>query len=55
MMKQQDVLGQQTFDDAVAFGGWALDLHPADGVYSKLSSCTQWHSKGVYDIPYRIV
>ncbi|WP_068473286.1 FAD-dependent oxidoreductase [Saccharicrinis aurantiacus] len=53
MMKQQDVLGQQKFDDAVAFGGWAVDLHPADGVYSELSSCTQWHSKGVYDIPYR--
>ena len=53
MMKQQDVLGQQNFDDAVAYGGWALDLHPADGVYSPLSGCTQWHSKGVYDIPYR--
>ncbi len=53
MMKQQDVLGQQSFDDAIAYGGWALDLHPADGVYSELSGCTQWHSKGVYDIPYR--
>ncbi len=53
MMKQQDVLGQEAFDDAIAFGGWALDLHPADGIYSELSGCTQWHSKGVYDIPYR--
>lgn len=53
MLKQQDVLNQQSFDDAIAFGGWALDLHPADGVYSELSGCTQWHSKGVYDIPYR--
>ncbi len=53
MMKQQDLLGQQTFDDAIAYGGWALDLHPADGVYSKLSGCTQWHPKGVYDIPFR--
>ena len=26
-------------------------LHPADGVYSALPSCTQWHSKGVYQIP----
>ena len=53
MMKQQDILGQETFNDAIAFGGWALDLHPADGIYSELSGCTQWHSKGVYDIPYR--
>lgn len=53
MMKQQDVIEQTKFDDAIAFGGWAIDLHPADGVYSELSGCTQWHSKGVYDIPYR--
>ena len=53
MMTQQDVIEQRKFDDAIAFGGWAIDLHPADGVYSELSGCTQWHSKGVYDIPYR--
>jgi hypothetical protein len=53
MLKQQDVVEQKEFEDAVAFGGWALDLHPADGIYSELPSCIQWHSKGVYQIPYR--
>lgn len=53
MLNQNDVINQNAFDDAVAFGGWALDLHPADGVYSELPACTQWHSKGIYDIPYR--
>jgi hypothetical protein len=53
MLKQQDVVEQKEFEDAVAFGGWALDLHPADGIYSELPSCVQWHSKGVYQIPYR--
>lgn len=53
MLTQQDVIEQTPFADAVAFGGWALDLHPADGVYSHLPSCNQWHSKGVYQIPYR--
>lgn len=53
MLKQQDIVEQKQFDDAVAFGGWAIDLHPGDGVYSKLPGCTQWHSKGVYQIPYR--
>ncbi len=53
LLKQQDVVEQKEFEDAVSFGGWALDLHPADGVYSKLPSCIQWHSKGVYQIPYR--
>lgn len=53
MLKQQDVIEQRTHKDAVAFGGWSLDLHPSDGVYSAQPGCTQWHSKGVYQIPYR--
>ncbi len=53
ILKQQDIVGQGQHHDAVAFGGWAIDLHPADGVYSKHSSCSQWHSKGIYQIPYQ--
>ncbi len=53
MLKQEDIVYQAEHDDAVAFGGWAIDLHPADGVYSDKSSCNQWHSKGIYQIPYR--
>ena len=50
---QQDIIEQRHHDDAVLFGGWAIDLHPADGVYSEKAGCTQYHSKGVYEIPYR--
>lgn len=53
MLVQQDIVEQRKHHDAVAFGGWAMDLHPADGVYSDKSGCTQWHAKGVYQIPYR--
>jgi len=53
ILTQQDLVEQRTHADAVSFGGWAMDLHPADGLYSALSPCTQWHSKGVYQIPYR--
>ncbi|WP_309396341.1 FAD-dependent oxidoreductase [Cerasicoccus maritimus] len=53
MMSQSDIIEQKRFDDAVSFGGWAVDLHPADGVYSERSGCTQFHSKGVYQISYR--
>jgi hypothetical protein len=53
MLRQQDVVEQRPHADAVSMGGWAMDLHPADGVYSDLSGCIQWHSKGVYAIPYR--
>ena len=53
MIRQQDVVEQRRHEDAVSFGGWALDLHPADGVYSERPGCDQWHSKGLYQIPYR--
>ena len=54
MLTQQDVIEQRSKYDTVAFGGWSIDLHPADGVFSTLSNaCNQWHSKGVYPIPYR--
>jgi hypothetical protein len=53
MIRQQDLVEQTKFEDVCVHGGWAVDLHPADGVYSELSGCTQWHSKGVYGIPYR--
>ncbi len=53
MISQSDIVEQKRFDDAVSFGGWAIDLHPADGVYSAESGCHQYHSKGVYQIPYR--
>ena len=54
MLTQQDIIEQRMQPDAVAFGGWSLDLHPADGVFSKeKKACTQWHAKGIYPIPYR--
>lgn len=51
MIKQQDLVEQAQFDDAVSFGGWAVDLHPSDGVYDSKPGCTQYHSKGIYQIP----
>jgi hypothetical protein len=53
ILRQQDVVEQRRHQDAVSFGGWAIDLHPAEGVFSDKPGCAQWHSKGVYQIPYR--
>ena len=53
LLKQQDIVEQNHFYDAVSYGGWAVDLHPADGVFSELPACNQYHSKGIYEIPYR--
>lgn len=52
-LTQQDIIEQRHHKDAIAYGGWAIDLHPADGVYSGESGCTQYHSKGIYEMPYR--
>ncbi|WP_143873073.1 FAD-dependent oxidoreductase [Catenovulum sediminis] len=53
MLKQQDIVEQVEFNDAVSFGGWAIDIHPSEGIYSDQPACSQFHSKGVYQIPYR--
>lgn len=53
ILTQHDIVEQRLHADAVSFGGWAIDLHPAEGVYSNRPGCAQWHSKGVYQIPYR--
>jgi FAD dependent oxidoreductase len=52
-LTQQDILEQREFPDAVAFGGWSIDLHPPQGVYSYESACKQRYSDGIYQIPYR--
>ena len=53
ILTQQDIVEQRPHDDAVAYGGWAIDVHPVDGVFSPAAGCTQWHAKGIYPIPWR--
>lgn len=50
---QQDLLSQTDFDDAVAFGGWSIDLHPVEGVYAEKAGALQRYSDGIYQIPFR--
>lgn len=53
MLTQHDVLEQRLHDDVVSYGGWSIDLHPADGVYSDKAGSWHWYAKGVFGIPYR--
>jgi hypothetical protein len=32
ILTEQDVMSGRIFDDAVAYGGWPIDLHPAQGI-----------------------
>ncbi|MEU6250575.1 FAD-dependent oxidoreductase [Glycomyces sp. NPDC047010] len=52
-LTQHDILDQREFDDAVAFGGWSIDLHPVEGVYAERAGAQQRYSDGTYPIPYR--
>ncbi|TVR67089.1 MAG: FAD-dependent oxidoreductase [Spirochaetaceae bacterium] len=51
MLTQDDLVQQRHYADAVSFGGWSIDLHPSDGVYTARPGCDQYHTKGVYQIP----
>jgi hypothetical protein len=53
ILTQQDLVTRRSWPDAVSFGGWAVDLHPPEGVFAAGDGCTQWHMEGVYQIPYR--
>jgi hypothetical protein len=53
ILRQQDVVERRLHADAVAYGGWSIDLHPADGVFAEIAGSHHLHSKGVYQIPYR--
>ncbi|MDT0268586.1 FAD-dependent oxidoreductase [Streptomyces sp. DSM 44915] len=53
MLRQQDIVEQRTHPDAISSGGWSMDLHPADGVFSAHDGSSHLHARGVYQIPYR--
>lgn len=40
-------------DDVVTHGGWPIDLHAEDGIYSPEKPCTQPPLPGLYGIPLR--
>ncbi|WP_350348886.1 FAD-dependent oxidoreductase [Agromyces sp. G08B096] len=52
-LHQGDIIGQTSFDDGVAFGGWSIDLHPAQGMYAEGAGALQRFSEGVFEIPFR--
>jgi ribulose 1,5-bisphosphate synthetase/thiazole synthase len=49
---QHDVESSTPFDDAIAYGGWPLDLHPPEGVDApEQEPCVQHPVPYLYDIP----
>jgi hypothetical protein len=53
-LAEGDVLNSRPFADAIAYGGWPIDIHPPEGVDAPdLPPCTQHHLPHLYDIPLR--
>lgn len=53
VLNQNDIIAQEPFEDRIAFGGWSIDLHPPQGMYSAESGSKHLYSDGVYHIPFR--
>lgn len=52
ILTQEDILHSRPFDDAIAYGGWSLDLHPPEGVDAPgVQPCVQHEVPWLYDIP----
>jgi hypothetical protein len=50
ILTQHDVEGGRVFEDGVAYGGWPIDLHPPEGIYSPKPPCDQTRVP-LYNIP----
>ena len=53
VITQNDLMNQVRFDDAVAYGGWSIDLHPVEGMYAEDPAARQRYANGPYQIPFR--
>lgn len=53
VLNQNDILAQQPFEDRIGFGGWSIDLHPPQGMYSTEKGSKHLFADGIYHIPFR--
>lgn len=53
VLKEQDLIEGRIFEDAVAYGGWPMDLHVAGGLNTKRQPTDYIHLKKVYTIPFQ--
>lgn len=53
-LSEGDVVSSRKFEDAIAYGGWPIDMHPPEGMDApQLPPCEQHHIPYVYDVPLR--
>ncbi len=53
VLTQHDIMEQRFHDDDVAVGGWSIDLHPPEGIYSQDRPSSHVWPDWLYNIPFR--
>jgi len=53
ILTEHDVRTPTKFPDAVAYGGWSIDLHPPKGIHAHEPPAHHVHLRTVYGIPFR--
>ena len=53
VLQEPDCLTGRTFPDAVAYGGWPMDMHPPEGLRHRGDPTNFIKLEDVYSIPYR--
>jgi hypothetical protein len=52
VLTESDVMESRPFEDAIAYGGWSIDIHPPEGVDAPdQEPCVQHPVPHLYDIP----
>lgn len=52
ILTQNDLESHKLFPDRVAYGGWPIDLHPPQGIFTKEPPCKNSYPS-LYSIPFR--
>lgn len=53
VLREQDVAAGTRFEDAVAYGGWPMDVHPPEGFFYEGHPTNFIQIDDIYTIPYR--
>lgn len=53
ILTEHDLMQSRHFEDAAAYGGWPIDLHPPMGFYDKQPPCMFLKMEDLYSIPLR--
>lgn len=53
VLREQDVAAGTRFADAVAYGGWPMDIHPPEGFFYRGHPTNFIQLEDIYTIPYR--